>query len=256
MATQPPSALLGPDDPAPVILFNTDRPAPFLLIGDHAGRAIPASLGTLGLSWRDRARHIACDIGSAGLGEALAWRLDAAFIHQAYSRLVVDCNRHPGSPDAMPEQSDGIAVPGNSGLDADRKAARVNAVHAPYHRAIAAEIDRRMRLGQPPILVSLHSFTPAMAGRARPWHAGILYGGGNPHFARKVLEQLRREVHLVIGDNEPYRMDETDYTIPRHAFGAGLAYVELEVRQDLLADEAGQRHWGEMIAAALLAANG
>lgn len=241
----------GPATPAPVTVFNPQRRSPFLLLGDHAGIAIPAALGTLGLGAPDLARHIACDIGVKGLGEALAERLDAVFVHQRYSRLVVDCNRDPRAPDAIPERSDGTIIPGNVGLDATARAARVATVHAPYQAAIAAEIARR---AEPPILVSLHSFTPVMAGQPRPWDVGILHDAGDARFARAMLAALAARGDLVVGDNEPYRMDSIDYTVPRHAYPAGLAYAEIEVRQDLLADGAGQQRWAAILAEALRAA--
>lgn len=225
--------LLG-DDPPPTIVTNAQGASPFLLIGDHAGNLIPRSLGTLGVSAADRARHIAWDIGVAALGEALASRLDAVFVRQRYSRLVIDCNRDPRSAEAIPEASDGTPIPGNVALSPAARAARVAAIHEPYHAAIAAEIARRTH---PPILVSLHSFTPVMDGAARPWAIGVLHDGGSDGLARRLLANLRRRRDLVVGDNEPYRMDATDHTVPRHAFVAGLAYVELEVRQDLLAAE-------------------
>jgi predicted N-formylglutamate amidohydrolase len=254
MATQHPKALLSVGDPAPVIIFNPDRPSPFLLIGDHAGIAIPRSLGDLGLNPADLARHIACDIGVKGLGETLALRLDCPFIHQAYSRLVIDCNRDPASAEAIPEQSDGSTITGNRDISSVEADARIVAIHAPYQAAIAAEIARRERQGHETVLISLHSFTPAMQGVQRPWHVGVLHGGGNARFARAVLAELGREPDLMVGDNEPYRMDTTDHTVPRHAFAEQRPYVELEVRQDLLGDEAGQRHWSEILATAFLAA--
>lgn len=259
MAKQPPLSLLGLNDPAPVEVHNPSGSSPFLIIGDHAGVAIPATLGSLGLSAADLDRHIACDIGVRGLGEALAHRLEASFIHQRYSRLVIDCNRVPTTPEAIAEIADGTPIPGNLGLTAAAKADRIAAIHDPYHDTIASEISARADRGQPTVLVALHSFTPKLAGDAsakrRPWHVGVLHEGGDPRFAIAVLEQLRREPDLTVGDNEPYRMDATDHSIPRHAFPAELGYVELEVRQDLLADAAGQRHWSELIATALLGAN-
>ena len=196
----------GPADPAPVVMLNPHGRSPFLLLGDHAGIAIPARLGTLGLGPADLARHIACDIGVRGLGTALADRLDAVFLHQRYSRLVVDCNRDPQAPDAVPDRADGTDIPGNTGLGATERAARVAAVHAPYQDAIAAEIARR---GDPPILVSLHSFTPVMAGEVRRWDVGILHDGGEARFARAMLAVLAARGDLVVGDasahNRPRR---------------------------------------------------
>lgn len=228
--------------------MNRDGRAPFLLIGDHAGAAIPQVLGDLGVGAADRGRHIAIDLGVAALGAALAARLDAPFVAQSYSRLVIDCNRDPGSPAAIPETSDGTVVPGNAGLTAAARAARVAAIHAPYQAAIAALIADRPRT----ILVSLHSFTPVMAGVARPWEIGVLHGGHADGFAHRLLARLQARGDRVVGDNEPYRMDGTDFTVPRHAFDAGLAYAEIEIRQDLLvADPAG---WADLLGDELEAA--
>lgn len=246
--------ILGPDDPLPVGAFNAQGPSPFLLLGDHAGSAVPAALGDLGLSAADRARHIALDIGVRDMGEALAGLLDACFLHQTYSRLVVDCNRDPASAEAMPDLADGTRVPGNAGLTDRERAARIAAIHAPYHAAIAATLDARQARGQETILLSLHSFTPSMGGESRPWHAGVLHWRGDTGFALRLLRALERRENLVIGDNAPYRMDATDYTVPLHAFPRGCAYAEIEVRQDLIADPAGQMRWAMILKGAARAA--
>ena len=241
-------ALLDRADPAAVAILNPRGRAPFLLIGDHAGNRIPQRLGTLGLSEPDRTRHIAWDIGVGALGEALAARLDAVFVRQMYSRLVIDCNRDPDTADAIPEVSDATAIPGNIGLSAAARAARIAAIHAPYQQAIAAEIARRSVAGQATILLSLHSFTAALAGQAaRPWDIGVLHDGRNDRFARRLLDALMRSPALVVGDNDPYRMDATDHTVPRHAF-PDLPYAELEIAQRRLAtaDEIGW--WCETLA--------
>lgn len=252
MAGRTPGKLLGPADPAPVERFNAEGTSPFLLIGDHAGNAVPCALGSLGVEPRELARHIAIDIGVRGMGEALALRLDAAFLHQRYSRLVIDCNRDPGLVDAMPALSDGTRVPGNEALDDEARAARIAAIHAPYHAAIAAEIAARTARGQDTVLLALHSFTPVLAGDRRPWDVGVLYEQGNVIFALRLLRAFREEPRLTVGDNAPYAMDDTDYTVPRHAFAAGLSYAELEVRQDLVEDATGQAHWAELVARAAL----
>ena len=246
--------LLGPDDPHPVALSNPDGASSFLLLGDHAGIATTAALGDLGVAPADWARHIACDLGSRALGEALAQRLDARFIHQRYSRLVIDCNRNPAHRDAIPEASDGTAIPGNHGLSEQQQRQRVAAIHTPYHDAIGAELARRADRANPPILVSLHSFTPVWQGHARPWHAGVLHGGGADRFARSVLARLTDQLGPAIGDNQPYTLDETDYTVPLHAIGRGLAYVELEIGQDLLASARGIVEWADRLADVLTAA--
>lgn len=243
--------LLGHYDPEPVKLYNTDGTSPFLLLGDHAGNAIPQALGTLGLSDEDRQRHIAWDIGVREVGKRLADKLNAAFIHQHYSRLVIDCNRDPAHAEAIADRSDGSAVPGNRALGGGARARRVNEIHSPYHASIAVAVKERAADGRETILVSLHSFTPSMAGVARPWDIGVLYSGGDPSFAEALLAVLNDSPGIVVGDNEPYQMDETDYTVPRHAFLSKLPYVELEMRQDLVADAAGQERWSAILAEAL-----
>ncbi len=243
--------LLDDDEPEPARHVNPNGASPFLLIGDHAGRRVPRVLADLGLADAELARHIGWDIGVAALGTALATALDAVFVHQRYSRLVIDCNRAPDAVDAVPAVSDATVVPGNAGLGPDDRAVRVAAVHAPYHAAIAAEIARRRANGAATRLVALHSFTPALRGTAgapRPWHCGILHDGANDGLANTLLAALRAEGDLVVGDNEPYAMDGIDYTVPRHAFAAGLPYVEIEVRQDLLADDAGIAAWAARLA--------
>jgi len=249
--------LLSAGDPPPVSLLNPSGTSPFLLIGDHAGNAIPARLGDLGVSAADRARHIGWDLGIAALGSALSAQLDAVWIAQTYSRLVIDCNRDPAidaDPNAIVTVSDGTPVPANADLADAARTARVVEIHVPYQDAIAAEIERRTTAGQPTILVALHSFTPVMAGVARPWHVGILHDGANDAFARAVLALLQADPVLTVGDNEPYAMDRIDHSIPRHAFAAGLPYVEFEVRQDLLADPAGIDRWCGILARILTAA--
>lgn len=207
-------------------------------------------MDSLGLSQTDLARHIGWDIGVGGLGELLAEAMDAVFIRQTFSRLVVDCNRRPEAPDAIAPVSDGTRVPGNAELSPGARAARFAAIHEPYQRAIAAELERRA--GVETILIALHSFTPALAGgAARPWHVGVLHDGGDPSFARALLGELARDASLVVGDNEPYRMDLIDYTIPRHAYSPRLPYAELELRQDLVADRGGQQRWATILATAL-----
>jgi predicted N-formylglutamate amidohydrolase len=240
--------LLGADDPPPVRILNPRGASPFLLIGDHAGNRVPAALDSLGLGEADMTRHIAWDIGIAGLGERLAEALDAVFIAQTYSRLVIDCNRDPQAPAAIPAVSDETSVPANRELTPVDRAARVSSVHAPYQGAIAAELARRDAAGEETILVALHSFTPAMQGVARPWQIGILHAGGDTSFALSTLRLLQARGDLIVGDNQPYIMDGTDYTVPRHAFAARRRYVEIEIRQDLLETPDQQQDWANLLA--------
>jgi predicted N-formylglutamate amidohydrolase len=248
------TALLEPDEPDAAAVVNPSGRSSFLLIGDHAGQIVPRVLADLGLGEAELSRHIGWDIGIAELGARLAAALDAVFIRQVYSRLVIDCNRAPWAPDAIPEVSDGTMVPGNAALDAAARAARVDAIHAPYHAAIAAEIARRTAGGQMTQLVALHSFTSVMRGVVRPWHCGILHDGANDMLATTMLAVLRADPALTVGDNAPYAMDAIDYTVPHHAFAAGLPYVEIEIRQDLLRSPAGIAEWSARLAAMLPAA--
>jgi predicted N-formylglutamate amidohydrolase len=246
--------LLTPRDPPPVVIENPSGASLFLIVGDHAGQAVPERLQRLGLDDAELARHIGVDIGVRALGRCLATALDAPFIHQAYSRLVVDCNRAPDSDRAILEVSDGTQVPGNVGLDALAVERRMAAIHAPYHAAVRHALEQRRAAARPTVLIALHSFTDCLAGVARPWHVGILHGGGNAGFATALLAQLRRIGGLEVGDNQPYRLDSIDYTIPLHAFADRIPYAEIEVRQDLLADVQGIARWCDLMRGALLAA--
>jgi predicted N-formylglutamate amidohydrolase len=243
--------LLGANDPPPVEIINPRARSPFLLIGDHCGNRIPEALDTLGLKAVDRERHIAWDIGTAALGEHLARDLDAVFIRQAYSRLVVDCNRDPDAPDAIPERSDGTVIPANQHLSREQRHLRIAAIHQPYQDSIAAEIRRRGEVGLPVSLVSLHSFTSSMNGIARPWQIGVLHDGANDATALRLLEWLRAQERWRVGDNEPYVMDKTDHTVPRHAFASGISYVEIELSQDQLLSEADCSAWSAIISQGL-----
>jgi predicted N-formylglutamate amidohydrolase len=239
--------LLACGDPSPVIVTNAGGASPFLLLGDHAGRLVPAGLGGLGLDPSAMDLHIALDIGVARLGERVAEMLDACFIRQAYSRLVIDCNRAPDNPTSIPAVSDGVTIPGNQGLTPDQARARRDEILHPYQQAIAAELDRRAAAGQVVSLVSLHSFTPVMDGFARPWRTGVLHRNDSA-LSSRMLTLLRAAMGELAGDNEPYRLDERDYTVPLHADARGLDYLELEVRQDLLADEAGVEAMAALLA--------
>lgn len=230
---------------------NPDGKSPFLLIGDHAGCEIPAVLADLGLPTSEITRHIGWDIGVAQLGAQLAEALDGCFIAQRFSRLVIDCNRDPARPDAICDVSDATPIPGNAVLSQADRQARIDQVFAPYHRRIETELTARAAGGQPTVLVALHSFTPVMAGQARPWRYGVLHLGASA-FSNAVLARLRERLGpAVVGDNQPYEMDDTDYTVPHHAVARGLDYVEIEVRQDLLADAAGVHAAADLLAPVL-----
>ncbi|MDF3065632.1 MAG: Dipeptidylaminopeptidase/acylaminoacyl-peptidase -like protein [Polyangiaceae bacterium] len=245
-------ALLAPDDPPPFRVREGQPTSPFLLTCDHAGRTIPQSLGTLGLPEAELTRHIAWDIGAAQLAERLSAKLGAFLILQTYSRLVIDCNRPLDAKSSIAELSEATVVPGNQGITAEEAERRASAIFRPYHARLEREILRRHRLGTPTIFVAVHSFTPRYLNVDRPMHAGVLYGK-DARFAHQVLARLRADGRWVVGDNEPYRVSEaTDYGVIHHAERRGIPYVELEIRQDLIAESAGQSEWADFLADVLV----
>ncbi len=240
-------ALLTAGDPPPYRIERAGGRSEFVIVSDHAGRALPRKLGDLGMRAEELQTHVAWDIGIAGVVRALSERLDAFAILQSYSRLVIDANRPPGSPQSILALSERTRVPGNEGLSPAQIEARAREVFHPYHEAIGGELERRAQAGTPAVVLALHSFTPRFMDFERPWQAGVLYNR-DPRLGRALLASLRSE-GLVVGDNQPYALgDATDYTIVTHAERRGLMHVEIEVRQDLIADAAGQSTWAERLA--------
>jgi predicted N-formylglutamate amidohydrolase len=240
--------VLGEGDIPPVHEANPAGRSPFLLTSDHYGRALPRALGDLGIAAHELERHIAYDIGIAGVADRLAAMLDAHLVAQTYSRLVIDCNRPPVAPSSIPVISEATRIPGNEGISVRERETRRRDIFAPYHRRINEVIDARLHAKRPTVLVSLHSFTPVYAGVARPWHIGALYHRDTV-LPRLLLQHLLSESDLVVGDNEPYAVsDLTDYTIPVHGEARGLINTGIEIRQDLIADAAGQQQWAERLA--------
>jgi predicted N-formylglutamate amidohydrolase len=239
---------LGPADVPPVLEETPAGRSPFLLTCDHYGRLIPGALGTLGLPEAELDRHIAWDVGIAGVAGQLSRALDAHLVAQRYSRLVIDCNRPPAAPSSIPLISEATMIPGNDGLTREAAETRRALIFTPYHRRIADIIDARLAQGMPSVLVALHSFTPVYAGIARPWHIGTLYQR-DTRLPPLLLKLLRAEADLVVGDNEPYAVsDATDYTIPVHGEARGLMNTGIEIRQDLIAAGSGQTEWAERLA--------
>lgn len=244
-------SILDPDEPTPVEVLRPDGHSPFFLTCDHAGRALPAKLGSLGLSDTDRSRHIAWDIGAAGVSRRLSEVLDATLVLQRYSRLVVDCNRRPSADDFVVTLSEATTVPGNVNVSDSEKDARREAIFEPYHAAITDLLDARADAARKTAYVAVHSCTAVYHGVYRPWHIGVLYDKDD-RLAQLVLECLRREDELVVGENQPYLLShERDYSVPVHAEDRGLLHIEFEVRQDLIETHEGQREWGDRLAAAL-----
>ncbi|HMJ13130.1 MAG TPA: N-formylglutamate amidohydrolase [Polyangiaceae bacterium] len=243
--------LLAPDEPPAFEVIEGDDISPYFLICDHAGRRIPRALAELGLPELELQRHIAWDIGAAGVARRLAAELGAFLVLQTYSRLVIDCNRPLDAIDSIATESERTLVPGNQGLSPEQIEQRVQAVYRPYHDRIREELAARERAERETILVTVHSFTPIFLGVARVWQAGVLYHR-DARFAHALLEVLRERTSYAVGDNQPYRVtDHSDVGVLEYGERRGNLHVELEIRQDLIAEAAGQAEWATRLAECL-----
>ena len=233
--------LLGPDEPPAFEWINPQGSADALLVCDHASNRIPLILNDLGLGADQLARHIAWDPGAAEVARGLAARLDAPVLLGGYSRLAIDLNRPLASPESIAERSDGVSIPGNRALSPAARSQRIAALFDPYHQAIERLLDKRV--GQTTVLLSIHSFSPVLGAQRRPWEVGVGYGR-DPRLARTFLQALRRPGDVLVGDNEPYGVeDEHDYTLPNHGEGRGIGHVMIEMRQDGLTTASGIAGW-------------
>jgi predicted N-formylglutamate amidohydrolase len=233
-----------------VELCNIASSAPVVLLCDHAGRWMPPELDDLGLPPGEIARHIGWDIGSADVTRHLARLLDAPAVLCHVSRLVIDANRKPGDPSSIPLVSDGTVVPGNQELSPEQARWRFRRFFLPYHRAVARQIARLRRRGVP-VIISMHSFTPRIGDIWRPWHAAVLWDT-DQRLAAPVLEGLRRDPGLQIGDNEPYSgRFPVGYSIPFHAARPRLPHVTFEIRQDLIDTRETAAAWAERLVGVL-----
>ena len=223
----------------------------FVFLCDHASNHIPAELNKLGLTDFDLARHIAWDIGAAGVTKFLSDRFDAPAILCNISRLVIDCNRQLNAVDLIPEISDATVIPGNLHLTDAAKATRLQWFHD-YHNAVESVLLERESRGVETIAVSIHSMTPSLDGKARPWQIAL-----SSYLDRRltdpVLAALRLPNDVVVGDNQPYDLDPAvDYSIPFHALRRGMQHLQVEFRQDEIAAPSGQHQWAVRFAQALV----
>ena len=221
-----------------------------LILCDHASNALPPRYGSLGLPPEVFARHIAFDIGAAGVSRALAKALGAPAVLTTWSRLLIDPNRGADDPTLVMRISDRALIPGNARIDAAEVERRRLQFWQPYRDAVSAMIAAMQAAGPAPVIVSMHSFTPVWRGHPRPWHAGILWDLDD-RLARPLIEALTAEGDIVVGDNEPYDGALDGDTM--HALGTekGLAHALIEVRQDLIVDEAGEAAWAARLARVL-----
>jgi predicted N-formylglutamate amidohydrolase len=242
-------------NPSPVEIVNPAALRPLLIIADHAGRAVPREMvdavGPLGLAPEIFDLHVAWDIGAAGVARRLAARLDATAVLAAYTRLLIDPNRSLGDPDCVPAISDGTPIPANRSIDLSCLEARAAAYYWPYHEAIDLALARLKRGGGVPLLLSVHSFTPALrvGGASRPWHVGVM-ASRDRRFADLLLMALVAQ-GFTVGFNEPYSGITHGYSLKIHGLAQGLPHAQLEIRQDLIDAEAGQAEWADLLAAIL-----
>jgi predicted N-formylglutamate amidohydrolase len=225
-------------------LIEGDRASGLLIVADHASAAVPEGID-LGVPGRLLAEHVAIDIGVAPLAAALCATLGCPAVLGAVSRLVIDLNREDDAPGLVPVESDGHPIAGNIDLSAAMRAERLDRYWRPYHALLAERIATK----QPRMIVSLHSFTPALASRpseARPWQVGVLWN--NDDRAARIALPLLGAAGVIAGDNQPYSGKLLNATMNRHAEGTGTPYLGLEVRQDLIADANGVARWGKILA--------
>ena len=225
----------------------------FVIFCDHASADIPAEFNNLGLPSSELTRHIAWDIGAAGVAEALSDILDAPAVLSPVSRLVIDCNRQLHAADLIPEQSDGAVIPGNRNLTAQARASRIQRWFEPYHAAVESIFIERESRGVASTALSIHSMTDNLAGSSRPWQIAFSHHGDRT-LAQLMIDFLRRSSDIEVGDNQPYSMDPAvDYSTPFHAVRRNLPYLQVEFRQDEVQDAAGQLRWAGRFAEALSA---
>lgn len=230
----------------PFEIIGENRPARWLIACDHASNHVPGDVqgGDLGLSTTDMGRHIAYDIGAAGVSRHLADLLNARAILSRFSRLVIDPNRGEDDPTLMMRVYDGTIIPGNRHADDAEIEHRASNYYRPYHAAYTELAAKR----DDTIIVAVHSFTPRLnSGHPRPWHIGLLFAG-DTRLSQPLLEGLRAEPDLCVGANEPYAGHLPGDAVDRHALIPGRPNVLLEIRQDLIEDDAGQRAWAERLA--------
>lgn len=237
---------------SPAIILGEDRQSRWLVICDHATNRVPDFIngGSLGLAPEDMGRHIAYDVGAAGVAIALGEKLGAPVVLSNFSRLVIDPNRGEDDPTLLMRLYDGTIIPANRHADDAERERRLDACYRPYHDAVGRMASRQDNT----ILVSVHSFTPQFKGRAlRPWHTGLLFAD-DERLSRPLIDLLRQEPGMIVGANEPYSGHLKGDTIDRHAIATGRQNTLIEIRNDLIAEDAGQVEWAERFARLLPAA--
>jgi predicted N-formylglutamate amidohydrolase len=230
-----------------VRVTNHAGKSPFLLVCDHASNYLPPQYGTLGLKDADMLRHIAWDPGALPVALKITDMLDGTLVEAGISRLAIDCNRPLDAPDLIPEISETTLIPGNAGLSREDRAERMALAWHPFHDTVEALVEERAAAGRETWLVSIHSFTPVYKGVPRPWEIGIIHDD-DERLSAPLISQLRALKRFAVGENEPYSpADRVYFTLERHARSRGLPCAMIEIRNDEIADAAGQAKWAELL---------
>ena len=230
-----------------------DRKGRWLVTCDHATNQVPDDIGggNLGIAAEDMARHIAYDVGAAGLARALGVALDSPVICSDFSRLVIDPNRGEDDPTLVMKLYDGTIIPANRPVDAAEVERRLETLYRPYHDALEALAARR----DDTVLLAIHSFTPCLRGMSpRPWQVGVLYSHLDDRLSRPLIDRLKAEPDLCIGDNEPYSGHLPGDSVDRHALQPGRHNTLIELRNDLIATAEDQARWADRLAPILMQA--
>jgi len=236
-----------------VVVDNPDGSGPFVILCDHASNRIPQAFASIRFSPELLETHVGWDPGALGVARYLSDCLDAPLIWPNASRLLIDCNRPLDSGSLIVVETERDTVDANRDLSLEERKRRIDCIHAPYHAAIDACLQRRG--GQATALVAIHSFTPVFFGRARPWEIGIIFAEDR-RLADCLIRELKSDASLTVGINEPYSpADQVYYTVERHAAPRGLPAAMIEIRNDEIASDEGQRRWAERLAGILLTAD-
>jgi predicted N-formylglutamate amidohydrolase len=222
-----------------------------VVICDHASHTMPPELKGLGLSAADLQRHIAWDIGAAEVAVMLAVRFNLPAVFGGVSRLVIDLNRDPADRASIPAAVDGTKIPGNANLKIWDRAERMSRWFQPYHNAVEAMMTTALSTVKDPVLLSVHSMTPELGGTPRPWPIA-LSSHEDKRLVTPMLAALQKRTELPVGDNQPYGLDpKEDYSVPHHAMRRALRHLQVEFRQDLIAQTPGAAQWAKLFGDAL-----
>jgi predicted N-formylglutamate amidohydrolase len=241
----------------PVVTINARGASPFVLVCEHASNRFPEPYGNLSLTPHQRLMHIAWDPGALAVAMRLTELLDAPLIHSTVSRLVIDCNRRDDAVDLIPVVSERTDIAANVGIGAAERDHRIASFHRPFHATIDALLEKRVRIGEQTVLVTVHSFTPTYKDIARPWPIGLIHGL-EERFSHALLAALKAEdPELNVGWNEPYSArNGVTYTLEHHGDGRGLDATMIEIRHDEILEPDGIALWADRLARCLERARG